>query len=496
MLLTLQNLTYTYPGAAQPALAALDATFGPGWTGVVGSNGCGKSTLGRIVAGCLAPDAGVRAPRISGVYCEQDCSVEPPALFDFACDFAPDVVKLRHALGIADDMPWRFAELSCGEQKKVQVAVALWQRPEVLVLDEPTNHVDAACREQLVHALADYDGIGLLISHDRMLLDSLVTSCLCYEDGTWVMRSGTYSAARAQAGVERQTAIEQKASARKNAARLAAEAQARAEKASRTASRRSARSLDRHDSDGRERRRLAIVSGQDGKAGSLAARMGTRAEEAAHAAEVRFIAKHYDGSFRLSAPPLRRPVLLSVPAGSIPCGEGRLDFPTLNIGNTAHIGISGPNGAGKSTLLHYVTEGLERSGLGSHMLVIPQELDAAQVEELATWFGSLTNGEKGEVLSLVRKLETRVESLLEEGFSASPGMVRKLLVARAELDGSSILVMDEPTNHLDIHSVEALEQALASFGGALLIVSHDEPFLRACCTERWELSEGRVHRTG
>ena len=132
-------------------------------------------------------------------------------------------------------MPWRFDALSFGERTKIQAAVALWQSPDVLVLDEPTNHVDAPCRVQLTHALRKFPGIGLLISHDRELLNSLASSCLMHEDGAWVQRPGAYDQARAQSERERAEALSRKAAAKREAARLAAEADARAHQAARTA---------------------------------------------------------------------------------------------------------------------------------------------------------------------------------------------------------------------------------------------------------------------
>lgn len=153
----LSHVTYTYPGCAEPALRDVSVTFAGGWTGIVGDNGCGKSTLARLAAGELVPDAGSVSPRLSCAFCMQDAGQEPPGLADFACDYGAQACQLRATLGIEDDMPWRFATLSCGEQKKIQVAVALWRGAEVLVVDEPTNHVDAACRTAILSALASFE---------------------------------------------------------------------------------------------------------------------------------------------------------------------------------------------------------------------------------------------------------------------------------------------------------------------------------------------------
>ena len=136
MQLSLQHLTYTYPSCADPVLRDVSATLPCGWTGLVGDNGCGKSTLARIACGRLAPDEGTVAPQLFSVYCEQDASADPDALYDFAAAYDRDAVALRRDLGVEDDWPWRYGTLSCGQQKRLQVACALWQRPDLLVLDE------------------------------------------------------------------------------------------------------------------------------------------------------------------------------------------------------------------------------------------------------------------------------------------------------------------------------------------------------------------------
>lgn len=176
MQLSLQHLTYTYPSCADPVLRDVSATLPCGWTGLVGDNGCGKSTLARVACGRLAPGSGAVAPRLFSIYCEQDATAAPDSLYDFAVAYDRDAVALRCDLGVEEDWPWRYETLSCGQQKRLQVACALWQRPDVLVMDEPTNHVDAPTREAVTAALARFKGVGLLISHDRALLDALCSS--------------------------------------------------------------------------------------------------------------------------------------------------------------------------------------------------------------------------------------------------------------------------------------------------------------------------------
>lgn len=489
MVLTLHDIRYTYPGSPAPALDLVSATFAEGWCGIVGDNGCGKSTLARIACGLLAPDSGSTFPRLSAAYCPQDASTPPEMLEDFACDFSREAQRLRESLGIEDDMPWRFGALSYGEQKKLQVACALWQNPTVLALDEPTNHVDAPCRDALADALEGFRGIGLLISHDRALLNRLADRCFMHEAGSWTMRPGGYDRAHGEQERERVEASACKEAAKREAARLASEADARAHLAARTASRLSARHLDRHDRDGRVRRQLAVYSGKDGQAGVLASRMDARAARASEKAAAIRIAKRYDGSLWMDARPHPRATLLFMDEHDIACGQGSLQLPKLTLGHTDHVGVSGPNGGGKSTLVWHV---LEQLPADVPTLVIPQEVERDEAGRVLARLHDADEMRRGRLLSFVTQLNSSAERILA-GRDVSPGEMRKLMLAEGVLDGPSLIVMDEPTNHLDLHSAEALERALAAYPGALIVVSHDEAFLDACTSIRWTVEEGRVN---
>ena len=169
----------------------------------------------------------------------------------------------------------------------------------------------------------------------------------------------------------------------------------------------------------------------------------------------------------------------------------------------------GPNGAGKSTLLHHVrrllagdtaptgtasTGRVRYNRIGENALAVldvPQEPTEAERARVLSDANSLSAADRGRVLSCVAQLNSDPDRILE-GAATSPGELRKLMIALGLLDKPSLIIMDEPTNHLDLHSVEALEQALARFGGALLLVSHDRAFLRACTSITWAIEGGTV----
>ena len=489
MQLSLSGVTYAYPSSQQSILSQVSLTFPQGWTGILGDNGCGKSTLVRIACGELAPDAGTVGPTdLVAVRCPQEADVAPDGLTDFALDYGREARELRELFRIEDDMPWRFDELSFGERKKLQIAVALWRRPDVLALDEPTNHLDVDARAELKRALARFGGIGILVSHDRDLLDALAERCVSFEPAGIMVRPGGYSAASAQAERERKARMHERAAAKDALARLAAEKDRRAREADRAQARRSKRGIDPKDRAAKAKIDLAVFTGQDGARGRLSAQMDAHVKAAEDRLAAAYVPKRYDGDLWLDVSPSPRKTLVRVPAGEIPCGDGTLAVPDLFVGNTDHIGIVGPNGAGKSTLLAHIRALLDP---GLAVLDIPQELDAAgRLGEVRRVRG-LAPAARGRVLSCVAQLNSEPDRILE-GELTSPGELRKLMLARGALDAPVLILMDEPTNHLDLHSVQALERALAAYPGALMLVSHDLPFLHACTDVLWEVRDGQV----
>ncbi len=495
MQLVLSGVCYAYPAAREAVLNNVTITFPVGWTALLGDNGCGKTTLAKIACGLIAPDAGSVTRGLVCAYVAQDADEPPEGLADFALDYGREARDLREAFRIEDDMPWRFDELSFGERKKLQVAVALWGRPDVLVADEPTNHLDADAREELGAALARFRGIGILVSHDRELVDLLATRCASFEPGGIVVRPGGYSAAHGQAELERATAVAERTQARRELARLSAEKDARAHEAARADARRSKRGLDPRDRDARGKIDLAIFTGKDGQAGRLSSQMDARVAAAQERLAAARVAKRYDGDLWVDAEPSRRRTVLHVPAATIPCGpEGTLQIPELWVGSRDHVGVVGPNGAGKSTLLSHLRVLLAKAadaGQGVEVLDIPQELPAEARDAMVGRVTALTPADRGRVLSTVAQLNSDPDRILEGG-RTSPGELRKLMLAEGILRHPALIVMDEPTNHLDLHSTEALERALAAYPGALMLVSHDRRFLDACTSRTWEVRDGLV----
>ncbi|WP_317299310.1 ATP-binding cassette domain-containing protein [Collinsella tanakaei] len=490
MQLSLQSIAYTYSSSVEPILHNVSVVFPQGWTGLLGDNGCGKTTLAKIACGQLAPQEGMVTGPSVALLCSQETAFAPENLYDFAAAYDREARDLRRELALEDDMPWRYDELSCGEQKKLQIACALWAKPDVLVLDEPTNHIDAAARSCLMTALRRFDGIGIVVSHDRELLDGLVERCASFEAGAVRVRPGGFTRASGQRDLERSASMRERRRAKEQLDRLMVEKDKRAHEAARADARMSKRRVDPKDRSAKAKIDLARVSGQDGRRGRLSSQLEGRLDAARERlARVR-VEKRYDGDLWLDVAPAPRRVLIRSRECDIPCGPGALHLPDLYVGNTDHIAITGPNGAGKSTLLEHLRPHVPD---GIAWLDIPQELDEELAHGVVERVRALSSGERGRVLSVVAQLNSDPARILE-GCATSPGEMRKLLLALGVLSSPALIVMDEPTNHLDLHSVEALERALAGYPGALLLVSHDERFLNACTSVRWNILDGRVQK--
>jgi macrolide transport system ATP-binding/permease protein len=223
--LTLQQIEFAHPGMTEPLFSELTVQFPAEWTGIVGPNGAGKTTLLRVAMGELAPQDGTVHRQGLALYVAQRTD-EPPEFFE---DFiwAPDAIRLKARLKVGDDWPERWSTLSHGERKRAQIAVALWREPSVLALDEPSNHIDADARRLLLQALKEFGGVGLLVSHDRALLDELCTHCLMIDPPEAVLRPGGVTEAMEQQDNEEAAVRSADDALRNTANRLQAEAQRR-----------------------------------------------------------------------------------------------------------------------------------------------------------------------------------------------------------------------------------------------------------------------------
>ena len=465
----------------------------PGWTAIVGVNGAGKSTLLGLAAGGLQPLRGaVRAPARVHL-CDQRTDRPSPDLLAFAEAGDRSAGRWRSMLGIEGDWLPRWASLSHGERKRLQVAAALWQEPDLLALDEPTNHLDASTAAGVRNALATYRGIGLLVSHDRVLLDALCTATIVSEGRGWRHVPLRPSAARAAVADEARALRRARDVADAEVARLARVAQQRADVAAQSARRLSKRHLARGDRDGRARIDRARVSGRDTQAGRLVRQMEQRVASAEARVAGLAIERQFTTGISLATQRSPRCVLADVGPCDLPLGPSRrLRVPRLVLGSADRICIAGTNGSGKSTLVRALVEALGASG--TRTVFVPQEFTSAEGLAILDDVRSRAPEARGRLMTLVRRLGSDPEALLASA-QPSPGEVRKLAVAIGLDERIEAIVLDEPTNHLDLPSIEALETALAGASCALVLVSHDLAFIERLTTTTWEVGDGLVVAT-
>jgi len=494
-LLVLQSLEFAHPGMTAPLFTDLTVQFPSGWTGIVGPNGAGKTTLLKVAIGELAPPGGAVHRQGLALYVAQRTDEAPELFEDFV--WAPDAATLKARLRVGEDWPERWETLSHGERKRAQIAVALWREPAVLALDEPSNHIDADARRLLREALAEFHGVGLLVSHDRTLLDELCSQCLILDPPDAVLRPGGVTAATEQQETEEQAARSASDALRRTEGRLKEEAQRRrvvAEQKAAAARGSKQKKIPAHDHDGRAQRQLAKLTGKDAYAGKMVAQMKQRAGKIGERRAEIAVKKRYEtGIWVDGASYMPRDFLLRLPAGVLPLGNGRrLVFPDLEIGGASRIALTGANGLGKSTLIRHLLAHLRVPA--DKCVTVPQEISAEESRGLLEAVKRLPNDELGRVMITISRLGSRPARLLESALP-SPGEVRKLLLALGIVRGPHLIVMDEPTNHMDLPGIRCLEEALAECPCAMLLVSHDETFLEKITESDWHLTEDEAGDT-
>jgi ATPase subunit of ABC transporter with duplicated ATPase domains len=488
-----RNTSFSYSSAV-PIFREVSLSLGDGWTGMVGPNGGGKTTLLRLVDGGLSPsDGAIEVDPGNGltVHCPQTAD---------AID--ANVVHLAEAVdGVAQAMLGRLAlhredlkrwpTLSPGERKRWQVGAALYQQPDILLLDEPTNHLDTVARELLLEALDKYRGAGVIVSHDRTVLNRLCRRILRVDTGGVELWQGNYDTARAAWEGDAQAQLDGyqrvKAQHRKVERRLADKRRAATTKASRH--KRELRTAGPKGSDARSmEKRGRFEAGQRQGSHEISLLRDEVERLGASVAEYD-IKRRLGGDLFFDYEPARRRRLLSF-HGPVQIDDVTL-VPDVDVAleRTDRVLLSGPNGEGKSTLLAAL---LEASTLDpSRILHLPQELTEQQTRDLVSGMRALDAATKGRVLGIVGVLGSDPKRILATDLS-SPGEARKLLIASGLGRGAWVLLLDEPTNHLDLPSVERLEAALAVYPGAMIVVTHDETFARETTQQRWILADGEL----
>jgi ATPase subunit of ABC transporter with duplicated ATPase domains len=492
--LHLASLAYAHRPAV-PLFADLELRLGPGWCGVVGPNGCGKTTLLRLVAGELTPDAGRVAVSPHGaciVYCPQEIDVPDAGVLALAAATDGVARRLHGALGLDPAELVRWPTLSPGERKRWQIAAALASEPAVLLLDEPTNHLAGDARMQLVAALRTHDGIGLLVSHDRALLNALCDATLRFRQDAVRWYRGAYDVARETWEREEREGRDAWDRARAEERPLERRLRERQmQKAQSMAALRTSKHLHgRHPND-----KVARSAFKATRRRSKDVSLGREVKKLHHRLE-----RH--AQLRPEAPrddlgrtmfvdwvPAPRPMLLSLDVAVLRAGERPvLRDVCVAVTRDARIRVAGPNGAGKTTLLRAL---VASASPATALLWLPQELSASEGRTLLDETRTLDRATRGRVLTIVAGLGVDPERLLASE-RPSPGETRKLVLALGLGRRVVGLVLDEPTNHLDLPAIERLEEMLAAYPGAIVLVTHDDAFAAHLTSRCWEIAGGRL----
>ena len=508
--------------------------------GVVGPNGVGKSTLLRVLAGTQEPDEGrvERAPASLRVaFLSQETDARPgEKLMDYlarrtgVADAAAELDRLTEVLaadaevvdeytaaleaflavggddfetraavaardvGLADHAPEvPVAELSGGQAARARLAAVLLARADVLLLDEPTNDLDFSGLDLLEAAVDRFDGAVVAVSHDRAFLDRVARRILELEEHTH--RASEYAGGWSEY-VERRALARSQASAAYESWKSERDRLRARIREQRSWSEEGVRRAARKPKDRDKAQRGFFVNRTEKQASKV--RISERALE-----RLGDVDKPWEGwqlHLDLSHAGRSGDRVVTLTDAVARRGDWQLGPLDMDIGWAERVVITGPNGGGKSTLLSVVlghlpvTGGSRRVGPSVRFGELDQrrrrwDPSSALVDE----FVAATSVTAEEARSTLAKFGLTASHALRPVGGLSPGERTRAQLAELAVTGTNCLVLDEPTNHLDLPAIEQIEEALESYNGTLLLVTHDRWLLETVRFDRViEVHQGRI----
>ncbi len=481
----IDNLSFVYEGSSKPVINRLSTSFSAGWTGVVGPNGCGKSTLLEILDGRLKPTSGtITGIQGTSAYCRQETNTKPSDLMEFLESYDKDAIRLKGSLELFGLEAVNWPDLSHGERKRMQLGVALCQQPDLLLLDEPTNHLDSLNRNFIIQTLQQYRGIGVLVSHDRELLDTLCKQCVIYNGDRVFTVAGNYSEAAHSVEQEVRSKQKQVQSLKETANSLKRESNRISEINKGSHKRLSKRGLSPKDHDAKNKIEAARLTNKDSTLSQKKINIERRIGKAEEEIKSLRTAKSYADTIFFESGKAHKKVLLREKPQTIELPGVLMKTPELVIESGAKIGITGFNGVGKSSLIQWLLGGKRLKNC--NFFYLQQELDSADKAKLKQELDACSKEDYSKCLQIIARLGSDAKQIIGSD-SLSSGETRKVAIALAIVRQVDLLILDEPSNHLDLHSVKHLEQALAQCNFAVLMISHDRHFVDAVCSVRWHI---------
>ena len=387
-----------------------------------------------------------------------------------------------------------MTSLSGGQAARVGLAALLLSRFDIVLLDEPTNDLDLDGLERLEEFVRGLRGGVVLVSHDREFLARCVTRVLELDLAQSSNRTygGGYDAYLEERATIRRHAREQYDEFAEKKADLVSRARTQREWSSQ-----GVRNAMKKAPDNDKIRRKASTESSEKQAQKVR-QMESRIARLEEVEEPR---KEWQLEFTIGAAPRSSSVVSTLSGVVLRQGSFTLGPVSLQVNAGERIGITGPNGAGKSTLLRALL-GQQSPDEGSASLgasVRIGEIDQARSllagsQPLAVAFEALIPElASGEVRTLLAKFGLRADHVGRPVDELSPGERTRAGLALLQARGVNLLVLDEPTNHLDLPAIEQLEQALETYDGTLLLVTHDRRMLETVRTDRhWRVEAGQV----
>ena len=523
---------------------SLDLTVAPGdVVGVVGVNGAGKSTLLRILAGHLEPLDGTvsTAPtdafvgwlpqeheRIAGETVGQyvgrrtgavaataameasaaaladddpDGTIADAYSRDFdrwmasgAADLDERLPPMLADLGLDVDTDALMTSLSGGQAARAALAALLLSRFDLVLLDEPTNDLDLDGLERLESFVRGLRSGVVLVSHDREFLSRVVTRIveLDLAQDKVAVYDGGYDAFLEEREVARRHAREAYEQFADTKADLVGRARTQREWSSQ-----GVRNAMKKSPDNDKIRRRA----QSESSEKQAQKVRQMESRIARLDEVEEPRKEWALQFSIGSAPRSSSVVATLDQATADLGPFTFGPASLQVNAGDRIGVTGPNGAGKTTLLRLLLGRLAptagRSSLGASVAI--GEIDQARAglaEDLSlgdAFEAAVPDMPPADVRTLLAKFGLKADQVTSLVRSLSPGERTRAAMALLQARGVNLLVLDEPTNHLDLPAIEQLEEALESYDGALLLVTHDRRLLdNVRLDERWHVEAGQV----